>query len=351
MTPDALLDEFDQELFDFLHRAQPRSETFRRMAGEHMAWRSWDDSRPTADSSRGKRIRPLLALLTARAICGDHRRAVPAGIAVQLVHDFSIILDDIMDRDRVRRARPALWVAYGTGHAMTAAAGLYVLGLHALQDQLADGTPRSTERALTRTLLDSCLEMADAQHTDLDWERRLDITLDQVRTVALGRSCLLRCGIELAAAVSTPDPQVHAAFREFGAHLATAFSVVDDHRGLWGSERRNGKPLRSDLRGNKKTYPVVAGYLNATPAAQKRLQTLLTVPDPDDADLAVIMELLDEADASAATLREVGRLSRAAVDTLRRPPLAEFAVTDLVELTERLFAGSAPSLPQGGATW
>ncbi|MFE0176014.1 polyprenyl synthetase family protein [Streptomyces sp. NPDC059002] len=353
MTADALLTQFDQELFAYLHREQPRSETFRRMVSDHMAWRSWDDGEPTTAQARGKRVRPLLALLTARAIAGDHRGAMPAAIAVQLVHDFSIILDDIMDRDRMRRNRPALWVSYGTGHAMTAAAGLYVIGLDALQESLDEARPHVEARALTRTLLDSCLEMAEAQHVDLDWERRLDMTLDQVEAVALGRSCLLRCGIELAAAVSTPDRGVRAAFREFGALLATAFSVIDDFRGLWGSEERNGKPLRSDIRRHKKTYPIVVGHLRSTPAARRRLRALLADPEPGDAEIAAIMELLDEADAGGATLHEVARLSRRAVETLHGPPLARFVVSELVELTETLFgglAGSAPSLSQGGST-
>ncbi|MEU6479062.1 polyprenyl synthetase family protein [Streptomyces sp. NPDC047017] len=353
MTPDALLGQFDQELFAFLHREQPRSETFRRMVSDHMAWRSWDDGEPATANARGKRVRPLLALLTARAIVGDHRRAIPAAIAVQLVHDFSIILDDIMDRDRTRRNRPALWVSYGTGHAMTAAAGIYVVGLDALQDYL-DGTwPDVQARDLSRTLLDSCLEMADSQHIDLDWEKRLDMTLDQVREVALGRSCLIRCGVELAAAVSTPDREVRLAFREFGALVATAFSVIDDFRGLWGSEERNGKPLRSDLRRHKKTYPIVVGHQRSAPAGRSRLQALLTGPEPGDTEIAAIMELLDEADAATATLREVARLSAQAVELLRRPPLARFAVSELIELTESLFgglAGSSPALSQGGLT-
>ncbi|MFH8220950.1 polyprenyl synthetase family protein [Streptomyces sp. NPDC018057] len=354
MIPGALLDQFDQELFAFLHREQPRSETFRRMVSDHMAWRSWDDGEPTADDARGKRVRPLLALLTARAIAGDHRRAVPAAIAVQLVHDFSIILDDIMDGDRTRRNRPALWVSYGTGHAMTAAAGIYVVGLDALQDYLDGAWPHVEARDLSRTLLDSCLEMADSQHIDLDWEKRLDMTLDQVRAVALGRSCLIRCGIELAAAVSTPEREVRAAFREFGALVATAFSVIDDYRGLWGSEERNGKPLLSDLRQHKKTFPIVVGHQRCAPAERRRLQALLTVPHPGDTEIAAIMELLDGADAPGATLREVTRLSELAVACLRRPPLDRFAVSDLVELTESLFGGltgPAPALPQGGFTW
>ncbi|MEU1294148.1 polyprenyl synthetase family protein [Streptomyces sp. NPDC005840] len=343
MNPDALLAQFDDELFAFLHRERPRSETFRRMVADHMDWRAWDDGRPTAPDARGKRVRPLLSLLTARAIGADHRAAIPAAIAVQLVHDFSIILDDIMDRDRTRRNRPALWVSHGTGHAMTAAAGIYVVGLDALQDYPDQGLTHTATRDLTRTLLESCLEMADAQHLDLDWEQRFDITLDEVRTVALGRSCLIRCGIELAAAVSTPDREIRAAFREFGALVATAFSIVDDHRGLWGSEERNGKPLHSDLRGHKKTYPVVAGQLACAPAERRRLRDLLAHPEPGDHETAEIMRLLDGADAAGATLREVERLRALAVERLRTPPLTRCAVADLVDLTRRLFATPAPA--------
>ncbi|WP_328611373.1 polyprenyl synthetase family protein [Amycolatopsis sp. NBC_00345] len=352
MTPDALLADFDGELFRFLHRAQPKSGTFREMVSYHLAWRSWDDAEPAVADAGGKRVRPLLALLTAQTVSGDHRAALPAAIAVQLVHDFSIILDDIMDRDRVRRNRPSLWVGYGTGQAMTAAAGLYVIGLDALQDYLDTDVPHRELRGLTRTLLDSCLEMADSQHLDLDWEKQFGMTLDQVRAVALGRSCLIRCGAELAADVSTSDPEVQAAFREFGALLSTAFSIIDDHRGLWGDELRNGKPLRSDIRQHKKTFPIVAGYLRCDPVRQRRMRDLLTGPELGDAEVAAVMDLLDEAGAEEATTREVRRLSGLALECLHRPALAQFDVSDLAGLTENLLGGPATTthpVRQGGS--
>jgi geranylgeranyl diphosphate synthase, type I len=352
MTPDALLEQFDSELFEFLHRADPRSETFREMVAYHMAWRSWDNSEATANT--GKRLRPLVTLLTAQTLAGDYRPAVPAAIAVQLVHDFSLILDDIMDHDQFRRNRPSLWVNYGASHAMTAAAGLYVLGLDALQDYRGVGAASFGPRDLSRILLDTCLEMNDAQHADLDWENRFSMTLDQVKEVALGRTCLIRCGAELGAASSVRDPAIQEVFREFGSLLAVAYTLFDDQLGLWGNEDRNGKPLRSDLREHKKTYPIVAGYLGSGLAGRRRLETLLARPEPDDDEITSIMELLDEADARGATLREGERLSRLAIECLQRPVLAGYDVSALIEMTESLLRGlisPSSSLPRGGPAW
>lgn len=339
MTPAALLEEFDRELFAFLHRQDIRSETFRDMIAWHMAWHSWDDPRDAMPNAGGKKIRPLLALLAAQAIAGSHHRAMPAALAVQIVHDFSIVLDDIMDQDHIRRGRPTLWVRDGVNHAMTAATGLYIVGLDALQEYPALGLAPAQLRRLMRILFSCCLEMHDAQFLDLNWENQFDMTLEEVKQVALGRSALIKCGAELGAAVVSEDEEVRAALSAFGAFLATAYSIYDDQRGLWGSEAGNGKPLCSDIRQRKKTYPIVAGYRRTSNAGRQRMTELFAAPELGNREIGEVLAILDEVDASARTLDEVARLGAQALDCLDWPALRSFDMAPFADVTHALLDG------------
>jgi geranylgeranyl diphosphate synthase type I len=309
------------------------------MIAWHMAWQSWDDRSEAVPNAGGKKVRPLLALLAAQALAGDYRKAMPAALAVQIVHDFSIVLDDIMDQDHIRRGRPTLWVRDGINRAMTAATGLYIVGLDALQDYPALGVAPAQLRRLTRILFSCCLEMHDAQFIDLNWERQFDMTLDEVKQVALGRSALIKCGAEVGAAVASEDEEVQAALSAYGALLATAYSIYDDQRGLWGVEADNGKPLCSDIRQRKKTYPIVAGHLRAGDAGRQRMIELFASPEIGNAEIDAVLTILDETGASALTLDEVARLGGQALDCLDRPALAGFDMSPFVEVTHALLDG------------
>src|SRR3954454_10277906 len=140
-----LEEDLDAAIRALLLDAAASGTVFREMIEDHFDWRGLEAGRP-GQASPGKRVRPLLALVAARAIGGDHAPALPAAAALEVIHNFTLILDDIMDGDTQRRSRPALWVRWGAGSATTAALGFYTLSFRALLDAVGGGGGRARAR-------------------------------------------------------------------------------------------------------------------------------------------------------------------------------------------------------------
>jgi geranylgeranyl diphosphate synthase type I len=217
----------------------------------------WSDA---SGRSRGKRIRPLLALLCCAAAGGDWRGALPAASAVELIHNFSLVHDDIQDQSRERRGRPTLWARWGiaqalnTGDAMLVMARLSALRLRAL------GHPESTVLAVSRSLDEACLHLTKGQHLDLAFETRDDVGVDLYLEMIEGKTAaLVAAATACGAALARPAPRVLEAYRSFGRHLGLAFQILDDVLGIWGAPEVTGKPAGDDLKARKKSLPVIYG--------------------------------------------------------------------------------------------
>ncbi|MEU3657963.1 polyprenyl synthetase family protein [Streptomyces sp. NPDC032161] len=228
-------------------------------------------SGPRPAEHRGKALRPRLALAAAR--CGPApERAVAAAVAVELLHGFSLLHDDIMDGDRTRRGRAAAWVVYGVPAALLTGDALLTLALGVLADS---GSAAS---------MDVCVRMMSAlvrgQSNDLAFEDDQQVTVDAYLEMAEGKTgALTGAACELAATLAGAPPVVVEALERFGRHAGIAFQIADDVLGIWGDSRRTGKPVGSDLAARKKTLPVVAA-LHAADAEAGQLRALLDTGVP-----------------------------------------------------------------------
>jgi geranylgeranyl diphosphate synthase type I len=232
----------------------------RRMAGYHFGWWEADGTPSRADA--GKAFRPALALLAAEAVGGIPVVALPAAVAVELVHNFTLIQDDVMDGDRTRRHRPTVWSRFGTGQAIVAGDALLTLAY----DLLA-GTRHPAARQAARMLSAAVLDVLEGQQADLDFERRTEVSLDECLSMAEGKSgALLGAAVALGAAFAGGGPEQVARLRSFGEQLGLAFQLADDLLGIWGDPAVTGKPVHSDLRQRKKSLPLVAALTSSTPA-------------------------------------------------------------------------------------
>ncbi|GAA3446887.1 polyprenyl synthetase family protein [Planomonospora venezuelensis] len=304
-------------------------EEIRHVAGYHAGW--WDaDGRPCAGT--GKAVRPALVLACARAIAegagwpgragpaaGAVRAAVPAAVAVELVHDFSLLHDDVMDGDPVRRHRPAAWTVFGTGSAVLAGDTLISLALDVLADSGAQ----------TKVLTTALLRLCGGQNADLAFERRTDITLAECVTMAADKTgALLGCACELGALAGGADPARAARLREFGEHLGLAFQLVDDLLGIWGDPETTGKPVYGDLVARKKSLPVVAALTSQTPAGE-RLARLYGRNTLDEQALAQAAQLIDASGARLWATEQARHHMEAALEHLERAEPAPDAAADL----------------------
>ncbi len=220
------------------------------------------DSEAGAGQNRGKRIRSLLVLLCCGAATGEPdgwRRAVPAAAAVELLHNFSLIHDDIQDRSETRRGRPTVWVRWGIPQAINAGDAMYTLAYRALLD-LRDQIGPETALAAQEVLQESCLALTAGQFLDLDFETRTEVSLNEYWAMIGGKTAaLLGACAELGALSAGATGARRGAFRDFGRSLGLAFQAQDDLLGIWGEESRTGKSAAGDLAAGKKSLPILFG--------------------------------------------------------------------------------------------
>ncbi|MFE9191770.1 polyprenyl synthetase family protein [Micromonospora sp. NPDC007208] len=286
----------------------------RLVAGYQLGY--WDaDGSPT--TRQGKGLRPMLALLSARATGAEPEAGVPAAAAVELAHNFSLLHDDVMDGDTERRHRPTAWTVFGVGPAILAGDALIGLAYEALVE-VPGGCP-----AVRRLALDVRALLA-GQASDLGFERRDDVTLDECLAMARNKTAALLASSCALGALLCGGPQtVVDGLSRFGLHLGLAFQLVDDLLGIWGDPRRTGKPVGSDLRSRKRSIPVVRA-LTSGGSAGRALAELYRSPAPLAAEDVTRASDLIEATGAREWTRK-----RARQETERAQ--AELAALDLPE--------------------
>jgi geranylgeranyl diphosphate synthase type I len=249
----------------------------RRLASYHMGWT--DPGGNPVESPGGKGIRPTLAMLAAEAAWADPEVGVPGGVAVELVHNFSLIHDDIIDTDTERHHRPTVWSVYGIGPAIVAGDALQILAHQVLLE-----SPSGRGAAASAALADATAAMIAGQADDIAFETRRDVSVEQCMAMSAAKTgAILGCAASIGAILADAPDATVGALRDYGRHLGLAFQAVDDLLGIWGDPDRTGKPAGSDLRSRKKSMPVVSA-LAAGGAEADELRALVVGPPPVDAD-------------------------------------------------------------------
>ncbi|MFL1898656.1 polyprenyl synthetase family protein [Streptomyces tauricus] len=270
---------------------------------------------PVSTPAGGKGLRQALAVLGAEAAGAPRSAGVTAAVAVELVHTFSLLHDDIMDGDPTRRGRPTVWKAYGTGPAVLAGDALFALAVETLATTPGTpgtpGTPRTDIPSAVRHLSTALNDLVRGQADDLLFENRPwtgpeAVGPDEYRAMAEHKTgALLGCATSLAAVLAGAPRETVAALDRAGRHLGVAFQVVDDVLGIWGDPAVTGKPVHADLLRGKKTFPVLAAL--GTPAARP-LARLLDSADPlGAADARRAAALIEAAGGRGAALAEARR--------------------------------------------
>jgi geranylgeranyl diphosphate synthase, type I len=285
-------------------------ERMRLIAGYQLGWCD-AEGRPV--DGGGKAIRPALALLSAEAVGGAPDDGIPPAVAVELVHNFSLLHDDVMDRDVERRHRPTGWVVFGEGQAILAGSAMLTGAVEVLVRSGVAG-----QRSLP-VLLEATQELISGQSKDLDLEGRSSVTVEQVLDMEAGKTAaLLSCAASIGAVAAGAPAETVAGLAEFGYELGIAFQLVDDILGVVGDPATTGKSSSSDVRAGKRSAPIVAA-LNAGNDAAARLAALFMDGPPDtEDDVALATKLIDEAgglgwathEADARIARAFGRLER-----------------------------------------
>lgn len=303
----------------------------RRIARYHFGWEHADGT-PAAGNA-GKAIRPALVLAAVRALGGRPKDAVRAAAAVEVIHNFTLLHDDVMDRDATRRHRPTAWSVFGDADAILAGDALQALGYVMLAGDPHPGAARAAARLAT-----CVVELCAGQQSDTAMERQApgEVTLDGCLAMAEAKTgALLGCACAIGAVYAGAGEEEVAALDAFGREAGLAFQLIDDVIGIWGDPRRTGKPAGADLLARKKSLPVVAALGSGT-AAGAELALLYGVPaDPSDAAaLARTVRVVEAAGGRDwAQLQAGDRMSRA-VQCLARAVGEPAAAGELLALAE-----------------
>ncbi len=273
----------------------------------HFGWMD-AEGRPSSHAL-GKAVRPTLCLLACEAVGGNWERALPAAAALELIHNFSLIHDDIQDGDEQRHHRPTVWSLWGQAQAINAGDAAFALSGVAIEGLREQGYPAETVLAAWQLLNTATLRLVEGQYLDIAFESRLDITVDEyLAMIARKTGALIEAAAHIGALLGEADTALLDHLRWYGRALGLAFQIGDDLLGIWGHTAETGKPVAADLRRRKKSLPVIYALQHSAPE-DKTLLAQFFANDHGPLDDAEVARALDVLERSRAQERARGLLA------------------------------------------
>ncbi len=295
------------------------------VAAYHFGWID-AQGRPT-DGDGGKAVRPALAVLSAEVTGAAPETGVPGAVAVELVHNFSLLHDDLMDGDEQRRHRDTVWKVHGPAQAILVGDALFALANEVLLELGTVEAGRATRRLTTASRA-----LIDGQAQDISYEHRDRVSVEECLEMEGNKTgALLASASSIGAVLGGADDRTADALERYGYHLGLAFQAVDDLLGIWGDPEATGKQTWSDLRQRKKSLPVVAALAADGPASE-RLGEILAA-DAKSSDFATFSE--EEFAARAALIEEAGGREWTA-DEARRQHTVALDALNAVDMPEQV---------------
>ena len=292
----------------------------------HFGWKTIKGIEAPEDT--GKRLRPSLAVLSAEAVGRDMEVAIPGAVAVELIHNFSLIHDDIIDGDKERRHRPSAWTAFSIEDALIAGDALHTLAFQVL---LEENTPERVQAA--RRLVDATTTMISGQAADMTFDDLPTISFEEcLKMEAAKTGALLGYSSSVGAILSGADENTCNALEVFGYELGLAYQAVDDVLGIWGDPKITGKPAGNDLREKKKSMPVSIVLSANNSDSEKLLEIFSTTEDLDEEEIVKASALIENAGGREATLEEADKHLKRAIEFLNNADIRKETFCELEEI-------------------
>ena len=318
----------EADLRDLAQRFEdnPHYREMAAMIAHHLGW----PEQPS--QSGGKRVRPLIALLCCQAVGGDWRQALPVASSVELIHNFSLVHDDIQDESDTRRGRPTIWRRWGIAQAINTGDAIFVLARLACHRLQARGLAAETILSIHQMLDEACLRLTMGQHLDLWFEDQDQVSQAAYFEMIEGKTAsLLAASAAAGALIAQVDAGRVDAIFQFGLNLGLAFQIMDDLLGIWGAPESTGKPAGDDLLAHKKSLPVILGLERSA-----TFRELWQPSHPDEMILKKMMQELVGVNAQTDAQNAAEKHTQMAVDALESACEATPARDHLLFLTENL---------------
>ena len=281
----------------------------------------------------GKYLRPGMLLQTCESCGGDWGQALPGAIALELLHNFSLIHDDIQDESPLRRRRPTVWNRWGAAQAINAGDGMYALSRLALLDLSERGVEEQRVFLAARLLDETCLALCEGQYMDLAFQERNDVTLLAYESMIGNKTAaVFQCALEMGALIAVGRGPLSNALAAAGREMGLAYQMRDDVLDLWGGAE-TGKELALDIRRGKKSLPVVYGLSRGDTAPGRRLNEIYSQA-LDDAHVGEVLSLLKAVDAPAFCADAADQHWRSAQALLHASTLSTANIEALLEAGE-----------------
>ena len=333
-----MLPAIEKELKRIVARLdEPHTHIFHEMLTYHMGW-SGDGAGPEAT---GKRIRPLLVLLTYAAAnnpsdkkeieAGTWEHALPAAACIELIHNFSLVHDDIQDGSELRRGRLTVWKKWGMPQAVNAGDALFILAHIALMETKGSFPLEKALQAWS-IINEACLALSCGQFLDISYEKRMDLVTEDYWPMVNGKTAaLLSACAQIGASLGEADESTQLSYRNFGHYLGLAFQIQDDYLGIWGDASLTGKSTESDLLTGKKSLPVLYALARNGAFAHRWTKGPI-LPD----EVGFLSEQLAKEGAKLFTQDATDRMTDLALQSLRSAEPQGEAGEALFELTHKL---------------
>jgi len=298
----------------------------------------WIDSKGeiSSNGNHGKMLRATLCLLASESICGDFRRALPVSAAIELIHNYSLVHDDIQDDDELRRHRPTVWKIWGKPQAINAGSAMKILANLSVLKLSDLGIPREKQVEVFDILDSSCLEMIEGQYMDIDFEDRDIISVEEyLKMIEKKTSALISGALKVGAVLDLDNGDLDA-FEKFGRYLGIAFQITDDILGIWGNDSKTGKPRGNDIRKRKKSLPIVFCLQESDEKGKSQLLKIYRRSRVNDRGVAVVIRNLEEIGARYFCEKQAKEYYEMAIGEIEKLPIRKQFPADYRELSEFL---------------
>ena len=305
----------------------------------HMGWENSSGQRE--GHGAGKRLRGLLCLFVCEAVGGEYHKALPAAAAVELVHNFSLVHDDIQDNSPLRRHRPTVWSLWKRSQAINVGDGLYTLGSLTFLRLTQQGIEQSRILRGICLLDEACLGLCDGQYLDVSFQDCWDVGVDSyLQMVEKKTGALMGCAMEIGALLGTHDETTISKFGQCGRKLGQAYQIKDDELDFWG-ESATGKTASLDIKNRRKSLPIAYFLDKADPQAREELIRIYQGEEIGDEEIQRVLNLLQGVDAQGFARQLAEKFCREALkimDEAKVTPVSNVKLEDLASfILERTY--------------